>query len=55
MNVELMKVLKILSSLFRITLQIFFLFLMSPILIVVFVYYFTKQIAENEAQSGSRG
>ncbi len=53
MNAELMKAWKILLSLFRITLQIFFLFLMSPILIVVFFYYFTKQIAENEAESGS--
>ena len=53
MNAELMKASKILSSLSRITLQIFFLFLMSPILIVVFLYNFTKQIAENEAKSGS--
>jgi hypothetical protein len=54
MNVELMKASKILLSLFRITLQIFFLFLTSPILILAFLYYFTKEIAKNEAQSGSR-
>lgn len=55
MSAKYIEIFNILRALFNITLSIVFMFILIPIIIVSFVYYFLKFTIEYEDKSSIRG